>query len=127
MTDLIRIIRYGQQKAKGGRVDITPELISEFKWIEHLNQVRGWIARDPNAKFFGMEELIEECPNKAVRDLFKGILDEWNQMLAEQLHIVAEDYYFSRVDILLGQAEVLAGAYDGVRTLSEILEWYMNK
>lgn len=128
MTDLLKAIRYGQQKAKGGKVEITPELIRESKWIERLDSVYYlMITGQLSEKFFDMEELIEQCPNKDVRDSFNGLLDEWNQMRAEQLPLVAEDYYDSRMGILLCQAGALVGAYNGVEKLLSILEWYMNR
>ena len=125
MKDLIRTIMYGKQKAKAMKEmdNATLEMSRYCAWLSHLEKV----YRTADDSFCGMRELIEECPNKGVRDLFIGILDEWNQMRAERLHIVAEDYYDRRVEILLGQGEVLAGAYDGVQTLLDILEWYMNK
>lgn len=102
------------------------EFIRNLVWVEHLDEVYAWSIKNPNGDFHGMEELIKECPNKDVRDFFMGILDEWNQMRAERLQIVAEDYYLSRIDMLLEQAEAMID-YNGVYTLLGILEWYMTK
>lgn len=129
-TDLLKAIRYGQHKAKvkGERVEITPELIREAKWMERLDSVCYlMITGQLSEEFFDMRELIEQCPNKEVRDSFNGLLDEWNQMRAEQLPLVAEDYYDSRMDTLLCQAGALVGAYEGVEDLLSILGWYMNR
>lgn len=129
MDELKDVIMYGPQKAraKWEIEDGMEELSRWCAWSNHLDEVYAWTIKNPNGNFYGMRKLIEECPNKSVRDLFIGILDEWNQMRVEQLPTVDEDYYSDRIDTLLGQGEVLAGGYDGVETLLEILEWYMTK
>ena len=129
MKDLIRTIMYGKQKAKAMKEmdDATLEMSRHCTWLNHLDEVYAWTVKNPNGDFHGMRELIEQCPNKGVRDLFIGILDEWNQMRAEQLPTVAEDYYSDQMYTLLGQGEVLAGGYYGVQTLLDILEWYMTR
>lgn len=127
--DLVRTIMYGKQKAKAMKEmeNATVEMSRYCAWLNHLDKVYSWIVEDPNANFFDMEELIEECPNEKVRDLFMWILDEWKQMRAERLHIVAEDYYDRQVNMFLDRAAVMGISYYGVQTLMDILIWYMNK
>ena len=129
MDELKDVIYYGPQKARAKwEIDDGMEELSRWcAWLNHLDEVYAWTVKNPNGNFWGMRELIEECPNKGVRDFFNGLLDEWNQMRAEQLPLVAEDYYDSRMGILLGQADALVGGYDGVQTLLDILEWYMTR
>lgn len=128
MKDLIRTIMYGKQKAKAMKEmdDATLEMSRHCAWLTHLDEAYRWITRDLNGKFFDMRELIEECPNKSVRDVFIEILDEWNQMRAEELHVADENYYSDRIDTLLGQADAMVGGYYGAQTLLDILEWYMT-
>lgn len=130
MDELKDVIMYGPQKAKAKweMENATVEMSRYCAWLNHLDEVHSWmIAGELNHTFFDMEELIEQCPNEKVRDLFMWILDEWKQMRAERLHLVAEDYYDRQVDMFLDRAAVMGISYYGVQTLMDILEWYMTR
>ena len=127
MDELKDVIYYGPQKAraKWEIEDGMEELSRWCVWSNHLDEVYAWTVKNPNGDFHGIRELIEQCPNKGVRDFFMRILDEWNYMRAEQLHVADKNYYNDRMYTLFGQAEAMVGSYD-VQTLLDILEWYIT-